>query len=53
MSKIIQAVRYGVEMVFIYLYFSLAVVVGGLVCLVLSLFPKKPEETFTFDGYDL
>lgn len=53
MNKILKALWYALETVYIYLYISVAVIAGFVVWIILSLLPKKEHEKFTFDGYDL
>ena len=53
MKKIIVALKFFLETVYIYFYMAMAVIFGFIVCCILSLIPKKKQDNFTFDGYDL
>lgn len=53
MKKIIVALKFFLETVYIYFYMAMAVIFGLIVCGILSLIPKKKQDNFTYDGYDL
>jgi hypothetical protein len=53
MDKIFQAMKHGLEVVYIYLYILIAIIFGSIICFFLFIFPKKAKDNFTYDGYDL